>query len=45
MRNYSNFQRRPAWGNFIAGSIVNKIIVANVIVFFLQQTHSRQRQI
>ena len=37
MRNYSNYQSRPSWGNFISGSIVNKIIIANVIIYLLQK--------
>ena len=37
MRQYSNFQSRPSWGSYFANNIVNKIIVANVIVFMLQQ--------
>jgi membrane associated rhomboid family serine protease len=36
MRYNSDFRRRPAWGSFFANSIVNKIIVANVIVYLLQ---------
>ncbi len=36
MRYNASFQRRPGWRNYISNNIVNKIIVANVIVFLLQ---------
>ena len=36
MRYKANFQRQSRWGNYFSNNIVNKIIVANVIVFMLQ---------
>jgi membrane associated rhomboid family serine protease len=36
MRYHSNYEPRPARGSFFSNSIVNKIIVANVVIFLLQ---------
>jgi membrane associated rhomboid family serine protease len=42
MPQYYYYQRRPVWGGFSAGSMVTKIVLANVIVYFLQQIFSAQ---
>jgi membrane associated rhomboid family serine protease len=36
MRYYSSHQRRPSWGSFFTRGVVNKLILANVIAFFLE---------
>ncbi len=36
MRNYYQSRRSPSWGNYFANRIVTKLILANVLVFFLQ---------
>ena len=41
MRYYMH-ERRPAWGGSFAKSMVNKIILANVVVFFLQNIFPAQ---
>jgi membrane associated rhomboid family serine protease len=35
MRYYSNHERRPGWGSYFSNGMVNKLIVANVLVFLL----------
>ena len=36
MRQFHGYERRPTFGGSFTNSVVNKIIVANVIVFFLE---------
>ncbi|MDH3217200.1 MAG: rhomboid family intramembrane serine protease [Candidatus Krumholzibacteria bacterium] len=33
---YSGYERRPNWGNYFSNNIVNKLILANVLVFLLE---------
>ncbi|MBI4721323.1 MAG: rhomboid family intramembrane serine protease [Chitinivibrionia bacterium] len=42
MPQYYYFERRPVWGGFSTGSMVTKIVLANVIVYILQQIFSAQ---
>lgn len=44
MRYYESYERRPSWGSYFSNHVVNKLILANVIVFFLDiifQPHLR----
>lgn len=37
MRHYANnYERRPSWGNYFSNRVVNKLILANLVVFFLE---------
>jgi membrane associated rhomboid family serine protease len=42
MPQYHYYQQRPVWGGFSTGSMVTRIILANVIVYFLQHIFSNQ---